>query len=117
MAVGSLIKLVYFSKNNTSLGDDDDNNKHLVLQGRLHFTKFETSKINDCIEFIRSKKLHLCGMCFLTSFASLISCSFILNSLLKYVVVIIVTDDLGKGILVLIGETALLNYFGRHLLL
>ncbi|XP_044492679.1 pantothenate kinase 1 isoform X2 [Mangifera indica] len=67
---GSLIKLVYFSKNNTSLGDDDDNNKHLVLQGRLHFTKFETSKINDCIEFIRSKKLHLCGVRLLDAPAS-----------------------------------------------
>ncbi|XP_031277027.1 pantothenate kinase 1 isoform X2 [Pistacia vera] len=59
---GSLIKLVYFSKNNGSSDDDDGNNKHLVLQGRLHFAKFETCKINDCIEFIRSKKLHLGGV-------------------------------------------------------
>ncbi|KAJ0038258.1 hypothetical protein Pint_22955 [Pistacia integerrima] len=59
---GSLIKLVYFSKNNGCSDDDDGNNKHLVLQGRLHFAKFETCKINDCIEFIRSKKLHLGGV-------------------------------------------------------
>lgn len=32
-----------------------------VLRGRLHFAKFETSKINDCLDFIASKQLHLCG--------------------------------------------------------
>ncbi|XVE85084.1 hypothetical protein DITRI_Ditri17bG0063800 [Diplodiscus trichospermus] len=30
-----------------------------VLEGRLHFAKFETSKINDCLEFIQRKKLRL----------------------------------------------------------
>lgn len=34
-----------------------------VLKGRLNFKKFETSKINDCLEFIKSMKLHLGGMC------------------------------------------------------
>ncbi|KAK6242091.1 hypothetical protein SCA6_007480 [Theobroma cacao] len=71
---GSLIKLVYFSRNNDSRRDDDQQksrNESLgvsqsdtsqpVLEGRLHFAKFETSKINDCLEFIRSKKLLLGG--------------------------------------------------------
>ncbi|XWS69017.1 hypothetical protein CRYUN_Cryun04dG0143500 [Craigia yunnanensis] len=71
---GSLIKLVYFSRNDHSHRDDDEQrsqNESLcfsdndtsqpVPEGRLHFTKFETSKINDCLEFIRSKKLRLGG--------------------------------------------------------
>ncbi|GAV61025.1 Fumble domain-containing protein [Cephalotus follicularis] len=68
---GSLIKLVYFSR----IKDSDEGDKrtvspnesdevcnaihnHTILQGRLHFVKFETSKIGDCLDFIRSKKLH-----------------------------------------------------------
>lgn len=31
-----------------------------ILGGRLHFVKFETSKINECLDFIHSKQLH-CG--------------------------------------------------------
>ncbi|XVE75033.1 hypothetical protein DITRI_Ditri12bG0064900 [Diplodiscus trichospermus] len=71
---GSLIKLVYLSGNNDSGRYDDEQrsqNESLdfsvtgtsqpVLKGRLHFTKFETSKINDCLEFISSKKLCLGG--------------------------------------------------------
>ncbi|XVF02470.1 hypothetical protein REPUB_Repub04eG0178100 [Reevesia pubescens] len=71
---GSLIKLVYFSRNNDCRRDDDEQrsqNESLgvsdsdtcqpVLEGRLHFAKFETSKINDCLEFIRSMKLCLGG--------------------------------------------------------
>ncbi|KAJ4711093.1 Pantothenate kinase 2 [Melia azedarach] len=58
---GSLIKLVYFSRNNGSSIEDNGRTKHPVLGGRLHFAKFETSKINDCLEFIHSKKLHLGG--------------------------------------------------------
>ena len=33
-----------------------------VLGGRLHFVKFETSKINECLDFIHSKQLHRGGM-------------------------------------------------------
>ncbi|KAE9610075.1 putative pantothenate kinase [Lupinus albus] len=71
---GSLIKLVYFSRHE----DQSDNDRRMrsvkdrmelpncnrrtyrVLGGRLHFLKFETSKINECLDFIHSKKLH-CG--------------------------------------------------------
>lgn len=31
-----------------------------ILGGRLHFVKFETRKINECLDFIHSKQLH-CG--------------------------------------------------------
>ncbi|XP_050276667.1 pantothenate kinase 1 isoform X2 [Quercus robur] len=70
---GSLIKLVYFSTND---GDDDDelgrsgkesvgvsngNRSFPVLKGRLHFSKFETCKINDCLDFIQTKQLHIGG--------------------------------------------------------
>ncbi|EEF37004.1 pantothenate kinase 1 [Ricinus communis] len=73
---GSLIKVVYLSRYSNNSADiegessssDDDtlvlsnvNGEHHILEGRLHFAKFETSKINDCLEFISSKKLHLGG--------------------------------------------------------
>ncbi|XP_020539248.1 pantothenate kinase 1 isoform X2 [Jatropha curcas] len=71
---GSLIKVVYFSRNRDSSVDHkgesssndnpgvfNGNRKHTVLKGKLHFAKFETSKINDCLEFISSKKHHLGG--------------------------------------------------------
>ncbi|KAL0372386.1 UNVERIFIED_CONTAM: Pantothenate kinase [Sesamum calycinum] len=32
-----------------------------LLNGRLHFFKFETSKVNDCIDFISSELLRHCG--------------------------------------------------------
>ncbi|KAG2707576.1 hypothetical protein I3760_05G153400 [Carya illinoinensis] len=69
---GSLIKLVYFS----TYDDVDDetgrsatetlsvyngNKKYPALKGRLHFAKFETTKINDCLEFIQKNQLHLGG--------------------------------------------------------
>nr|KJB50224.1 hypothetical protein B456_008G159500 [Gossypium raimondii] len=70
---GSLIKLVYFCRYDDSCRDDDElrsqneslgsksDNSRPVLGGKLHFAKFETSKINDCLEFIHSMKLHLGG--------------------------------------------------------
>ncbi|XWS63668.1 hypothetical protein CRYUN_Cryun06bG0121200 [Craigia yunnanensis] len=74
ISISSLIKLVYFSRYNDSRRDDDEQrsqNESLdvsnsdtsqpVLDGRLHFAKFETSKRNDCLDFIRSKKLWLGG--------------------------------------------------------
>ncbi|KAL3835576.1 hypothetical protein ACJIZ3_010312 [Penstemon smallii] len=67
---GTLIKMVYFSSNssestdnrvNSSLKDKmstSSGNLHYgIRNGGLHFTKFETSKISDCIEFISSKQL------------------------------------------------------------
>lgn len=73
---GSLIKLVYFSrKNDVSVDNNEEKSsketvlvsngegKCPVLQGRLHFAKFETSKINDCLEFIQRNQLHLGDVC------------------------------------------------------
>ncbi|XP_009621068.1 pantothenate kinase 1 [Nicotiana tabacum] len=71
---GSLIKIVYFSTNSKCSTNDEaptlpkerqevpngDLNHH-ILSGRLHFVKFETSKIEDCINFLSSKKLQQCG--------------------------------------------------------
>lgn len=67
---------MYFSRSNNDKSIDDEGEKTLnenpgvssanckqpVLEGRLHFAMFETSKMNDCLEFIDSKKLHLGGM-------------------------------------------------------
>lgn len=44
---GSLIKLIYFSQNSNG-----------ETGGKLHFVKFETSKVRECIDFIRAKGLH-----------------------------------------------------------
>ncbi|KAL9664102.1 hypothetical protein QQ045_019499 [Rhodiola kirilowii] len=56
---GSLIKLVYFSRssscNNGYRRGADGERNDAILDGRLHFARFETSKINDCVEFIQSK--------------------------------------------------------------
>ena len=52
---GSLVKLVYFSPGGTdALG-------RRVAGGRLHFRKFPTSHLEDCMRFIEFKKLHLGG--------------------------------------------------------
>ncbi|XP_042062941.1 pantothenate kinase 1-like [Salvia splendens] len=74
---GSLIKMVYFSSGSSSSSedddDDDDDEKHNYLKdgintsnhdgsrGKLHFLKFETSKISECINFISSKHLQHYG--------------------------------------------------------
>ncbi|BFI31343.1 type II pantothenate kinase [Marchantia polymorpha subsp. ruderalis] len=74
---GSLVKLVYFSRQTESSlvcgspphkvpgGEDrqkeayyDGWRKHPIMGGRLHFVKFETSKLNECLDFIQQKKLH-----------------------------------------------------------
>lgn len=71
---GSLIKLVYFSRHADRQVDDRRKRKvkerlgvsngsrrsYPILGGRLHFVKFETSKLNECLDFIYSKQLH-CG--------------------------------------------------------
>ncbi|GMH37452.1 hypothetical protein BSKO_05325 [Bryopsis sp. KO-2023] len=56
---GSLIKLVYFST------DSSSGHKSVKLPngngkgGRLHFVKFETSRLNDALAFIQDKGLHI----------------------------------------------------------
>ncbi|KAJ4973426.1 hypothetical protein NE237_006600 [Protea cynaroides] len=73
---GSLIKLVYFSRHEDRLIDDKrkrslkerlgvtngTRRSYPILGGRLHFVKFETSKINECLDFISSKQLHIGGL-------------------------------------------------------
>ncbi|XP_027354095.1 pantothenate kinase 2-like isoform X2 [Abrus precatorius] len=72
---GSLIKLVYFSRHEDQSADDKrkrivkerlglsngNRRSYPILGGRLHFVKFETIKINECLDFIHSKQLH-CGL-------------------------------------------------------
>ncbi|KAG0491449.1 hypothetical protein HPP92_004847 [Vanilla planifolia] len=73
---GSLIKLVYFSRHE-ELSPDDKRRRSMkkrlgisngkrrsypILGGRLHFVKFETGKLNECLDFISSKQLHLGGI-------------------------------------------------------
>ncbi|XP_047968100.1 pantothenate kinase 1-like [Salvia hispanica] len=71
---GSLIKMVYFSSgSSSSSSSSDDDDKHSYLKdgintsnhdgsrGKLHFLKFETSKISECIKFISSKHLQHYG--------------------------------------------------------
>lgn len=73
---GTLIKLVYFSRKRYGTATaEDKNGKDSVIEGRLHFAKFETSKINDCLDFILLKKLHLGGMC-VTVFMIVAICKF-----------------------------------------
>ncbi|KAM1025939.1 hypothetical protein ACFX13_039656 [Malus domestica] len=73
---GSLIKLVYFSRHEGQSIDDKrkktlkerleisngSRRSYPILGGRLHFVKFETNKINECLDFIYSKQLHRGGM-------------------------------------------------------
>ncbi|XP_073148626.1 pantothenate kinase 2 isoform X1 [Henckelia pumila] len=73
---GSLIKLIYFSRHENKAVNDRrkrtikerlcvsnvNRRSYPILGGRLHFVKFETSKIYDCLDFIYSKQLHRGGM-------------------------------------------------------
>ncbi|XP_073021953.1 pantothenate kinase 1 isoform X1 [Primulina eburnea] len=73
LLVGTLIKVVYFSSSSNcssdhkNIGSSDDGidafsgNLNYHLSGRLHFLKFETSKICECVQFISSKLLHHYG--------------------------------------------------------
>ncbi|KAJ6431146.1 hypothetical protein OIU84_018611 [Salix udensis] len=58
---GSLIKLVYFSRDSSDHEDplNDSVGVSNGVNGRLHFAKFETTKINDCLKFISANKLLL----------------------------------------------------------
>ncbi|KAH9776185.1 Pantothenate kinase 2 [Citrus sinensis] len=73
---GSLIKLVYFSRHEDQSIDDKrkktikerlgisngNRRSYPILGGRLHFVKFETTKISECLDFIHSKQLHRGGV-------------------------------------------------------
>lgn len=73
---GSLIKLVYFSRREEQSSDDrrkrsikqrfgitnGNRRSYPILGGRLHFVKFETGKLNECLDFISSKQLHHGGI-------------------------------------------------------
>ncbi|KAF9615678.1 hypothetical protein IFM89_026060 [Coptis chinensis] len=73
---GSLIKLVYFSRHEDRATDDrkkscfkervevfnDSRRSYPILGGRLHFVKFETMEINECLDYIYSKQLHRGGL-------------------------------------------------------
>lgn len=60
---GSLIKMVYFSRNSDSSVDCSSNGNlnNSILSGRLHFEKFETRKIDDWINFLSTMQLRHCG--------------------------------------------------------
>lgn len=73
---GSLIKLIYFSRHEDNPVNDKrkrtikqrlgiingSRRSFPILGGRLHFVKFETAKINECLDFISSKQLHRGGI-------------------------------------------------------
>ncbi|KAL0748121.1 hypothetical protein Bca101_030123 [Brassica carinata] len=61
---GTLIKLVYFSPNGDNCEDGSIvvGNGCSVVQGRLCFAKFETRKIDDCLDFIRFNILQHSGV-------------------------------------------------------
>ena len=50
---GSLVKLVYFS-----MGSEPHPTGRGHPGGKLHFVKFETAKVDECIDFIEAKGLH-----------------------------------------------------------
>ncbi|KAL8137915.1 hypothetical protein V2J09_003916 [Rumex salicifolius] len=70
---GTLIKLVYFSRDNKYLEDDaekisaedmsavsNSQENSPILNGKLHFAIFESSNIDECFDFIRARQLNHC---------------------------------------------------------
>ncbi|EIE24982.1 fumble-domain-containing protein [Coccomyxa subellipsoidea C-169] len=55
---GSLIKLVYFSPEDTQAEGWENGKTRNQAGGKIHFVKFETQRIDDCIDFIEAKGLH-----------------------------------------------------------
>ncbi|CAG9461150.1 unnamed protein product [Pedinophyceae sp. YPF-701] len=62
---GSLIKIVYFTDGSSGPDDLEQDiettprtHRSTARGGKLHFVKFETSKVHDAINFIREKGLH-----------------------------------------------------------
>lgn len=75
LLAASFAKLVYFTKNDDRSDDGDEGistgtapakskggGSYPVIKGSLNFKKFETDKIDECLEFIKSMKLHVVGM-------------------------------------------------------
>lgn len=66
---GSLIKLIYFTSADANdyhsrrgqQSGDPTSGYDRNMGGRLHFVKFETSRLDQAIDFIRSKGLHQCA--------------------------------------------------------
>jgi type II pantothenate kinase len=56
---GSLVKIVYFSPDSEKIAGMSPFSSPLLGGGRLHFRKFEASKMDQCIRFIEQKQLHL----------------------------------------------------------
>ena len=91
--------MVYFSSGSSSSSDDkkdsylkDGTNtsigtsNHNGLRGKLHFLKFETSKIDECIKFISSKHLQNNGK--QTNFYMMIDASrYVIYAFMLYYVV------------------------------
>lgn len=102
---GSLIKLVYFSRHEDRSSNDKrkktlkerlgisngSRRSYPILGGRLHFVKFETNKINECLDFISSKQLHCGGILLHSSLSSCFCHHYLLlnrvecTSLLNYI--------------------------------
>ena len=56
---GSLVKIVYFSPDTENVPGMSPFSSPLLGGGRLHFRKFEASKMDQCVRFIEQKQLHL----------------------------------------------------------
>mmetsp|Transcript_7130 Transcript_7130/g.26908 ORF Transcript_7130/g.26908 Transcript_7130/m.26908 type:complete len:912 (-) Transcript_7130:58-2793(-) len=56
---GSLVKIVYFSPDTENAAGASPFSSPLLGGGRLHFRKFEASKMDQCLKFIEQKQLHL----------------------------------------------------------
>ena len=56
---GSLVKIVYFSSDSVCISDQHVFSSPLLGGGRLHFRKFESTNMAQCVNFIEQKQLHL----------------------------------------------------------
>lgn len=56
---GSLVKIVYFSPDSDTQNAVHPFTSSIMGGGRLHFRKFEASKMEQCMKFIEQKRLHL----------------------------------------------------------
>lgn len=53
------MKIVYFSPDSDTTAGVHPFSSPLMGGGRLHFRKFETSKMEQCLKFVEQKRLHL----------------------------------------------------------
>lgn len=53
------MKIVYFSPDSETTTGTHPYSSPLMGGGRLHFRKFEASKMDQCMKFIEQKRLHL----------------------------------------------------------